>query len=1293
MTQDELNAHVTPASGTNLPQRKNLTACNEDTTETTVESFSAVTSYDAGQSAYLVRSKSFTERATAFNCRSTNTTIKNCKIRSSQDSFYCGGTNVYVDSCDIYGGTDYIFGEANAVFNKCNLYFEGYSDNADGGVITAASTDASREYGYLFFDCTIANARTNTTKGNLGRPWYGDAQVTFYNCTVKDNSVGAPCLNDVPWSDMSANKKEEARFYTYGIKDGSGNEINASGGIVNTKAEYGIALSDYQILPYNPRNYLSGWDPMGFGSGYLTAVDAALSSANVTIPAGASTEVTLPTPTEGIEYTWVSASENAKVSEDGTKLTVLRPANGEADISSTVTLYAKDTTSNYGDRKTIDVTIGATTDTTNVFTTQGTVSLGSAPESDVELSIKFYKNSALIKTATATVNAGETSVAYTAGNIPVGTYDVEVTADLESGYTVTSPEDGKATVTGAIGDTVTLDITAQQIVDDTVDLGISYASGSNTSLQTYDLIALAKTAGADSSIDKSDVVTVDYTVNVKSALAAYGYIDLLSGTPNSTIATSGVDSRFVLAKLNSSWNQIDMVDSAQGFSGASNNGNQWLNISGNFDYTTPSKVSVTINYKDEVITVEATGSGKSQTYTSYTFSAFPSSYSKGALNMAVYPTDNTNTNDFEISNVSVTYKKIVSDSNATPEPTVDQITLKYHGNNTDISGGNMCVNNDTYKFSDGVDSSIASLFAATDDATTVDASLIANYKNYVGGTAGAATHPTIKVTAPAGNYKIYYLGYNHGKNMTATIGSQTITASAGTDFAYNVKNSIYILKIYEMDLSLDTAVSDETITFDSTDEYLPDLYAIVITNVGVAQSDTNATPKPTPMIYTSSNIIGGNEEDHTSATWTFTDNVPSELKALIKSESDETKLSSDIVGKFRDYISGTSTSGTHPSISVTAPAGDYKVYYLGVDNDGQITASFEDGGKLSFGTGVVIANTDSPYGNNNSKKDMRAYTTIMTLDSDISGAKLTFDSDQQWLPDLYAIIIMPIEDTLIIYPSQFTGGNYNSTNGAAPYTFTDAADNEPLIKALITDSNSTAGTDLVTSYRDYIGSETATSASGLYLAAGSYTMYYLGRPNQNDVYMTVADSNGTAVESDTLSGSSASVIATNSSARDKSNLLLYKTTFTLENNLIDGTLTFNNSSAYLPDLCSVVIVKNPEFGASAMDSGWYKDAAEAKVGVIRFLQAWDGATVDEYGFYFIGSNGNIIQSSRISNTKDADALNGFYADLINIPEGKTSETDPVYAKAYVVIDGVTYLSSDSIKGWVDWDTQVTYDNK
>jgi pectin methylesterase-like acyl-CoA thioesterase len=111
-------------------------------------------------------------QALAINVGSDRVAFKNCRFISGQDTVYAGspGKRQYFLHCYIDGNTDFIFGNAVAVFDSCVIWGRDRVDGQSGGVITAANTPAGQTYGYVFLDCEIPTSRI-TTNYSLGRPW------------------------------------------------------------------------------------------------------------------------------------------------------------------------------------------------------------------------------------------------------------------------------------------------------------------------------------------------------------------------------------------------------------------------------------------------------------------------------------------------------------------------------------------------------------------------------------------------------------------------------------------------------------------------------------------------------------------------------------------------------------------------------------------------------------------------------------------------------------------------------------------------------------------------------------------------------------------------------------------------------------------------------------------------------------------------------------------------------------------------------------------------------------------
>lgn len=683
-----------------LPERDSLSICYEDTAEVAPESVlnsdktvskakyiektkDGNYTFTPEESAYLARSSGFNERGHAVSINGDRCILENIRARGNQDSVYISEGRIYFKNCDLIGGTDYIYGNATAVFDNCKLGAAGMTDKDYGATITAANTDGNNDYGYLFYNCELYNTRNNITNSMYGRPWRQDAQITFYNTVIDDNATtgASPAgITAEGWRDMSGNMKEDARFYEYGTTNKSGEAVDFSKRVKCTNG-FGSVLDDWQILEFNPINYFKArykwtdnWDPMNMTEKYA-GVNKVASETTFVIPEGTSTEVDLPQPPAGYEFKWESASEYAIVNNDGTKVTVIRPANGETPIETTLVLYIRESSDKaIGTKAVIPVTINPTTDTENVFTATGTISLnGAAPDVDVDFTVKFYKGNAVIKQTSAQIAKGATSAVYTAEGIPVGEYDV-VFDTLTDGYKILNPENGKTTINGAKGESVTSDASVAKLVNKSYSVtGTPTNLGSGATVANnngeYTVSSSSKTSdGAywnlsslSDGIKSTDAVTVTFTVTMEKGYSTSddcATVDLLSGIPGTY---NSDENKIRIARTSyGRWDQMNMLDVGVGRrSGSSNTEHQWLNCAGGkFPATNYADqiVSITANFKTGVLTAKAKVAGADSWNEYNMFTGFPeaSNIDRDNLCLAVYP-GSADPNKFIIKDITVEY--------------------------------------------------------------------------------------------------------------------------------------------------------------------------------------------------------------------------------------------------------------------------------------------------------------------------------------------------------------------------------------------------------------------------------------------------------------------------------------------------------------------------------------------------------------------------------------------------------------------------------------------------------------
>ena len=138
-------------------------------------------------------------QAVALAVNASRALIENCRITGNQDTLYTTGEGFkqYYRDCYIEGTTDFIFGQATALFQNCVIHSKSES------FITAASTPKGTDFGYVFKDCKLTTDE-GLNKVYLGRPWRTYAKTVFINCYMGNHIIPKGWDN---WSNKEAEKE------------------------------------------------------------------------------------------------------------------------------------------------------------------------------------------------------------------------------------------------------------------------------------------------------------------------------------------------------------------------------------------------------------------------------------------------------------------------------------------------------------------------------------------------------------------------------------------------------------------------------------------------------------------------------------------------------------------------------------------------------------------------------------------------------------------------------------------------------------------------------------------------------------------------------------------------------------------------------------------------------------------------------------------------------------------------------------------------------------------------------
>lgn len=185
-------------------------------------------------------------QAVALMAQGQRQQFRNCRFVSYQDTLYTNTGTQYFKDCYIQGNTDFIFGDATAVFENCTI-----NSVSEGTAVTAPRTPQNTTYGFVFLGGAVtANPTTATVRANhvhLGRPWGPYAAAAFIRVDLGVHVASAG------WTTMSNNDLSNTRFSEY--------KSTGAGANTTDPTRSSRQLSDAQAANYTVKNVLSPWVP------------------------------------------------------------------------------------------------------------------------------------------------------------------------------------------------------------------------------------------------------------------------------------------------------------------------------------------------------------------------------------------------------------------------------------------------------------------------------------------------------------------------------------------------------------------------------------------------------------------------------------------------------------------------------------------------------------------------------------------------------------------------------------------------------------------------------------------------------------------------------------------------------------------------------------------------------------------------------------------------------------------------------------------------------------------------
>jgi pectin methylesterase-like acyl-CoA thioesterase len=189
--------------------------------------------------------------------------------------------------------------------------------------LTAPSTAADKNYGYVFNNCTIEN---NAAKYNLGRAWNNEPRCAYLNTTVNDNKINA---NRWTSNGMNVVAKE---FVEYNTMDEQGTVVSPASNVVNftygsKSNQMETILTNEQAANFTLAKVFPTWAPNEMTL-QLEAPDAEYADGTVTWTPANNGAIAYMIEKNG-EFVGITAGNSMTVEADAEKdkLTI-RAANG-----------------------------------------------------------------------------------------------------------------------------------------------------------------------------------------------------------------------------------------------------------------------------------------------------------------------------------------------------------------------------------------------------------------------------------------------------------------------------------------------------------------------------------------------------------------------------------------------------------------------------------------------------------------------------------------------------------------------------------------------------------------------------------------------------------------------------------------------------------------------------------------------------------------------------------------------------------------------------------------------------
>ncbi|KAJ0981271.1 hypothetical protein J5N97_009526 [Dioscorea zingiberensis] len=197
-------------------------------------------------------------QAVALRSGSDLSVFYECSFKGYQDTLYAHSLRQLYRNCDIYGTVDFIFGDAAAVFQNCNIYVRKPLSQQKNTVTAQGRKDPNENTGFSFHDSAVAAASDlqpvqGSFRTYLGRPWKEYSRTVFMK-----TSLGG-LIDPAGWLEWDGDFALSTLYYGEYMNSGAG--AGTSGRV--KWPGFHVITDASEAAKFTVKNFLSGdnWIP------------------------------------------------------------------------------------------------------------------------------------------------------------------------------------------------------------------------------------------------------------------------------------------------------------------------------------------------------------------------------------------------------------------------------------------------------------------------------------------------------------------------------------------------------------------------------------------------------------------------------------------------------------------------------------------------------------------------------------------------------------------------------------------------------------------------------------------------------------------------------------------------------------------------------------------------------------------------------------------------------------------------------------------------------------------------